>query len=424
MRARLYGAARLLGRVLAKSSRDEVGLRASALAFSTLLSAVPLLAAVSIFVARALREDEGRLIDLITELLPYREESVIAALKSFLEQTESVSGVAVLGFLVTSAVTFFGVQQSLFQIFRVENPPSLPRRLITFSMLFFWGPVVIGTAQTGLLFLAQSSPEAARLMRESLVLRAIPALVTFAGLTMLYWRAAFRRITLGEAAVGALVSAVLLEALKIVFGVYVREFTEVQLAVYGTFAIALFFVVSVHWAWYILLVGAELGAVLAADRKRARAGEPVRHEPDPWLGLAALEHLAAPGMPRLEPEILAARLGLDLGDLYDHLRPLREVGLLEGGLGYRLALPPHQIRLATVLAAYRRRLGDAPSPLPEQTRQLRIRLRHALEHDVGDETLADLVAGPDEEVADAEPGAGTDPAAPAELSQGLGQARR
>jgi membrane protein len=379
--------------VVAKGSRDEVGLRASALAFSTILSAVPLLAAISIFVARTLREDEDRIIELITELLPYREETVMAALRSFLAQTESVSGVAVLGFLVTSVLTFFGVQQSLFRIFGVERPPSTLRRLITFSMLFFWGPVVIGSAQAGLVLLDQSNAETARVLRESSAIRVLPFLATFLGLTMLYWRAAFRRIRLENAAAGALVAAALLEALKVMFGVYVREFTEVQLAVYGTFAIALFFVVSVHWAWYILLFGAELGAVLAADRERARSGAALP-EPDPWVGLAALELLAAPGQPRLEPQALAARLGLELEEVYLQLQPLREAGWIEGGLAWRLALPPDQVRIAAALAAYRRRLADGPSPLPERTRELRLRLRRALEHHVGDETLADLLADP------------------------------
>jgi YihY family inner membrane protein len=391
IRARLAAAARLAGRVLAKSHRDEVGLRASALAFSTLISAVPLLAVVSIFVARTLRED-SRIVDLIIELLPYREETVLAALRSFLEQAESVSGVAVLGFVVTSALTFFGVQESLFKIFGVERPPSWFRRIVTFSLLFFWGPLLVGFAQTALLFFSQSSPETALLLRESIVLRALPAVMTFAGLTMLYWRAAFQKISLRDAAAGGLTATALLELLKVAFGFYVSNFTAVQLAVYGTFAIAFFFVLSVHLAWHILLVGAELAAVRAAERAGAPVPVPKPAEPDPWIGLGALELLGAPGRPTMTAEELALALALDEPELTAQLRPLRDAGLLEPGRGYRLALPTRRLRLATVLAAYRRHLaGERDGPLPEHTRELRGRLRRALEFDVGDETLADLL---------------------------------
>ena len=46
-----------------------------------------------------MREDNGRTLRLIAELLPYREDAVISALQSFVAQAESVSSLAVIGFL-------------------------------------------------------------------------------------------------------------------------------------------------------------------------------------------------------------------------------------------------------------------------------------------------------------------------------------
>jgi len=399
MRDRLIALARFVGGVLAKSYRDEVILRSSALAFSTLISFVPLLAGVSIFVARTLREDDGRILELISKLLPYREETVLAALRSFLAQADSVSGVALVGFVVTSLLTFFGVQESLFQIFAVQRPPSLLRRLATFSLLFVWGPLVVGTAQTALLVVGQANPELGRALRASLLVSAVPTALTFVGLTMLYWRAAFRRISLRHAAIGGAVAAVSLELLKLVFGLYVRELSEVQLAVYGSFAIAFFFVLSIQLAWALLLFGAEVAAGLSPHVAEERAKRATRRAPDVWVGFAALEVLARPGRPRLAVEELAAALALPADELAGHLAPLVERGLVEAAGstaegGYRLALSTRQLRVAAVLAAYRRELEGAPAPAGVTVApDLRSRLTRAAEFEVGEQTLAELYEG-------------------------------
>jgi membrane protein len=359
---------------------------------------VPLLAVMSTFVARTLREDQQRIFDLVTGLLPYKEESVMAAMRSFLEQTESVSGLALLGFSVSALLTFLGVQESLFRIFSVERPPSLVRQIATFSLLLFWGPLLIGSAQAGLLVLSQSNPEAAEILRESLLLRAAASLFTFVGLTMLYWRAAFRHITLRHAATGALLATIALELLKQIFTIYVFQFTSVQRAVYGTFAIALFFVLSVQISWYILLAGAEIASCLELEPEQDAAPEPAL---DPWIAIGTLERLGAPGRPTLGASALALGCGSTPEEIVRQLQPLVETGLLAVVRGnetqYRLALPTRQVRLAAVFAAYRRE-AESSSPVPAfvHTSRLRARLARTNEVEVGADTLADWLAQADE----------------------------
>lgn len=404
MRRRFVALLRFTGAVLAKSHRDEALLRSSALAFATLISLVPLLAVISIFVARTLREDESRILGLLTDLLPYREESILAALRGFLDQAESVSGVAVAGFVITSLLTFFGVQESLFQVFGVARPPSLFRRLMTFSLLFFWGPLLVGTAQTALLVVGQSNPQLASALRRSAAVSAVPGLLTFVGISMLYWRAAFRRISLRHAAIGGAVATLSLELLKVVFGVYVRELSEIQRAVYGSVAIAFFFVLSIQLAWWLLLLGAEVSACLS-PRDDETATPPSASAPEVWVGFAALENLARPGRPRRALEELASDVGCPVDALASHLAPLVDAGLLESGReGLRLALPTRQLRLAAVLAAYRRRLDEMPPPQSVAiTAELRSRLSRAAEFELGEQTLADLYeAGPDDTLATGE----------------------
>ncbi len=397
-REKLAAGLRFAGRVIAKSSRDELGLRSSALSFSTLLSLVPLLAVISTFVARTLREDQERIFNLVTGLLPYKEDAVMAAMRSFLEQTESVSGVALLGFTISALFTFLLVEESLFRIFNVETPPSLVRRIAAFSVLLFWGPLMIGSAQAGLLIWSQSSEDVARMLRESVLLRAAPAILTFVGLTMFYWRAAFRHITMRHAATGALVSTLALEMLKAGFGIYIAQFTAVQRAVYGTFAIALFFVLSVQISWYILLVGAEIASCLELKPEQAAAP---RAQLDPWFALSALERLAAPGRPTIPASALAFGCGSTPEETVHQLAPLVDAGLVSVHLGdetrYRLALPTRQIRLAAVFTAFRHaREAAAPAAPSDQAARLRERLTSLNEAELGQETLADWLSQPDD----------------------------
>lgn len=344
----------VLGRALVRAHRDGTARRASALAFTTLLSIVPLLAVVSIFVAETLRADDGRTLRLVAQLLPYREEAVVAALESFVAQAASVSSLAVIGFLATSLTTFLSVQQALFSIFGVSAPPSLGRRILTMTLMVFWGPVLIGSVYGGLIYLATTRPAFDRVLDESFLLGALPMAATFAGLSMLFYRAARGRIRFAHATAGGLVATLLLELLKAGFGLYVSSFTPVQRAVYGSFAIALFFVLSIQLASWILLYGAEVAACLGRPGAELRGARGVR--PDPWVGLAALARLAAPGRPSFDDDQLAGALGLPALALRDHLGPLSDRGLVEAPLTpagtWRLAVAPARVRLESVFAAY------------------------------------------------------------------------
>jgi YihY family inner membrane protein len=334
--------------------------------------------------------DDEKIVSALIALLPYREETILAALDSFLDQVDAVSGLAILGFAVTSLAIFLGAQATLFRVFGVDQPPSLWRRLVTFSLLFFWGPLLVGFAQAGLLIVQQTRPELARRLDESLFFGLLPFVFTFFGLAMLYSRAAFRRIRFRHAALGSLFATVGIELLTETFQVYVAQFTQVQRAVYGTFAIALFFVLSIHLSWWILLLGAELAAVVGI------APEPPRRAvADRWVGLAAAELAARHRERPLLVSELARVLALGRDALVDHLRPLARAGLVEplgpGDVPVRLAVAPRRLRLAMLFAAYRSSArADAPPAAPRAA-ALRDRLDRLDEHELGATTIADLI---------------------------------
>lgn len=267
-------AALFFRRALRKAHHDRLGLVASALAFSSILALVPLLALISRFVARAIAQDDGRTLKVLAQLLPYSEKTVVTALDAFVAQAEALSGLAMIGFLVSCASSFLTVEGAIDDIFRVERRKGrILHRLFSFSLVVVWGPLAIAGAVALSLYLAQS-PSFSRFARQSLLAPWLPPVITLMSLTLLFWWVPNRKVRLRNALVGAAVSALALHGLQIGFRAYVRLFTDASRVVYGSFAIAFFFMISVQIAWWLALVGCEITACLELGQEGAITGAP------------------------------------------------------------------------------------------------------------------------------------------------------
>ncbi|MCC6946105.1 MAG: YihY/virulence factor BrkB family protein [Thermomicrobiales bacterium] len=266
-----------LRRAVRKAHNDRLGLVASALAFSSVLSLVPLLALISRFVARAVKQDDGRTLKVLATLLPYSEQTLVTALDSFVAQAEALSGLAMIGFLVTCASTFLTVEGAIDRIFRVERRKGrVLHRLFSFSLVVVWGPLAIAGLVTLLLALAQN-PAFAGYLRRTTVVHLLTPLITLLGLTFLFWWVPNRKVRIRNALAGATVAAITLHGLQIGFNAYVRLFTDASRVVYGSFAILFFFMISVQIAWWLILVGCEV----TANLELGEAGEvPAPAAPD------------------------------------------------------------------------------------------------------------------------------------------------
>jgi membrane protein len=251
-----------LRRALRKAHHDRLGLVASALAFSSVLSLVPLLALISRFVARAVQQDDGHTLMVLAQLLPYSERTLVTAIDAFVAQAEALSGLAMIGFLVTCGSTFLTVEGAIDKIFRVERRKGrLLHRLFSFSLVVVWGPLAVA-GLVALSFRLAESPSFARFVRQSVLAQWLPPLVTLLALSLLFWWVPNRRVKIRNALAGAAISAIALHGLQTGFRAYVRLFTDASRVVYGSFAIAFFFMLSVQIAWWLILVGCEVTANL------------------------------------------------------------------------------------------------------------------------------------------------------------------
>ena len=114
----------------------------------------------------------------------------------------------------------------------------------------------------------------AAFLRRSTLALWLPPLLTQLGLTLLFWWVPNRKVRIRNALAGAFVATVALHGLQTGFRAYVRLFTAASRVVYGSIAIAFFFMLSLQIAWWLILVGCEVTANLElGEEKDAAAAE-------------------------------------------------------------------------------------------------------------------------------------------------------
>ncbi|HEY7214740.1 MAG TPA: YhjD/YihY/BrkB family envelope integrity protein [Thermoanaerobaculia bacterium] len=384
-----------------QSYEDSILLTASALAFVTVLSLIPLLTAFSFVGARVFSQYPQRSLEVFVQILPYTDKSVVEKISEFLDQAETIHGFGVVAFFFTTVLLFSTVEESLNKIWIVSQRRPFRVRLLSFVLLLFFGPMLIGATFSSLILLRQSSAFR-RVFQESVLLTLLPFIATVVGLTILYWVVPYTAVRLRNALAGGLLAGILLEMLRQGFGSYVELFRNVNV-VYGGYAFALLFMISLELTWTIILFGGE--AAYTAQHFGILARGLHRHPPvqASWVGLAALTLIArrfTRGEPALSREVLADGLSLTVGEVERILHPLVTHGLLKvhGGNEHVLAADPHEIAIERVLAAYdhraRRGAELVGGEIASRLEELIGALASSRSGTLGSLTVADLLEAP------------------------------
>lgn len=394
--------ARYFALTFRQSFEDSIFLTASALAFVTILSLIPFLAAFSYVGARVFSQYQQRSLEVFVQILPYSEKSVVDKIGEFLEQAETIHGFGLATFFITTLFLFSAVEEALNKIWNVSRRRPIRTRILSFVLLLFWGPLLVGATFSSLIVLRQS-PALRLFMEESFLLNVLPFLSTVVGLTTLYWLVPYTTVRLRNALAGGLLAGILLELLRQGFASYVEFFRNVN-AVYGSFAFALLFVISIELTWSIILFGSEAAYTaqhFALLSRGLHRNPPVQAS---WVGLAAVTLIArrfARGQPILSREALADRLCLPIRELERIVHPLLTHNLLRvlGDHGYVLGTDPHHLHVETVLAAYdhrARRGAELAGPgLAEHLEDLIDTVAATRAGALGPLTVADLLQAPE-----------------------------
>lgn len=268
------------GGIVRRAREERLAQSAGALAFTTALSMVPLLAVSFALFARirALRAvGDGLREHLLRGLLP--ADITRTVLKYLGQFTGNASGLTLMGSCALAVSAFalvLSAEATLNRIWQVKKPRPLPRRLGLGLVLLLAGPLAIGASlwATSALIASSGSWLAMRSFSEWHPLSLGPVLLGTAGFACLYRFVPHTEVPWRNAIAGGLLAGIAFELGKHGFAIYLARVPTYR-TVYGAFAPLLAFLLWVYYSWFITLAAALVCA--GSGRGEARsARRPMR----------------------------------------------------------------------------------------------------------------------------------------------------
>ncbi|MHB0764416.1 virulence factor BrkB family protein [Stutzerimonas sp. NM35] len=251
---------------------------AAALTYTTLFAVVPMMTVTfAMLSAIPAFQGVGEQIQMyiFNNFIPSTGATIQEYLVAFTNQARQLTWFGVGFLMATALMMLLTIEKAFNLIWRVRQP----RRGMS-SFLLYWailslGPLLLGAGFAMSTYIASlsllSGPYA--LIGAGTMLKAMPLLLSIAAFTLIYAAVPNTRVPLRHALVGGIFTAVLFEAAKQVFGLYVSYFPSYQL-IYGAFAAVPLFLLWIYLSWMIVLFGAELVCGLSSSQQWRRQPAP------------------------------------------------------------------------------------------------------------------------------------------------------
>ncbi|MGX9417935.1 virulence factor BrkB family protein [Vibrio sp. WJH972] len=260
----VFGVRSYLFYLYRRMQHDRISVNAGYLAYITLISIVPMLTVLlSVLSTFSIFSGAGDVIQsfVINNFVPAAGDAVSDALSNFVANTGKMSAVGG-GFLFVAAVTLISnIDKTLNYIWRVKEKRSWVLSLSMYWMILTLGPLLVGAslAVSSYLTSTQLLENAAVSGAYSVLLAGLPFLISLVLFTGLYLLVPNMSVKFRHAMFGALIAAILFEASKKGFALYITNFPSYQL-IYGALAAIPILFVWVYLSWLIVLLGAEVTA--------------------------------------------------------------------------------------------------------------------------------------------------------------------
>jgi membrane protein len=250
--------------------------QAASLSYTTLLSLVPLVALCAVVISvvpqfQDFRDDIERL--FTGNLLPEASSAAVEQFQRFVRKAVRLTGLGIVGLALTAALLLAAIDMAFDTIWRAHRRRSIVVRVLAYGAVLVLGPLLIGGSLSlqGLVLTTGKHLGGVAFTKGLRTVAPLLLLVAEAVALMLLYRfVPTRRVHWRDAVLGALVGAVLLEAVKRGFTLYLQQFSTFQL-IYGALAVIPVFLIWLYLCWVAVLFGAEIVAARAEWRSRSEA---------------------------------------------------------------------------------------------------------------------------------------------------------
>jgi len=244
----------------------DIGIRAMSLAYTTLLSLVPLMVFTFAILKGLGAHADLRL--LVHEFFRPVGSAATQLTESVMQFVANMRGELLgsigLAFLVYTVITTIQKVETSFNfVWRVERPRSFGRRFTEYLTVMILGPILLAVA-LGLLGSAENSPIARWLQAVAPLAailrvagRILPYAIVTVVFTCMYAFIPNIRVQLRAALIGGVTAGVIWALVGKVFTAVI-VYSSQLVAIYSGFAIVLTTLIWVYLSWLILLIGAQL----------------------------------------------------------------------------------------------------------------------------------------------------------------------
>lgn len=355
--------------------------RAASLAYTTLLSLIPLVVAFATVLQGYFRnvfpDFKSQIDTFLNVVLPYQSPQLSYHLARFAENASAASTVGAIAFMVIAFRLFLAVEATVNQIWKVRSARGYRQKIMAFTMLFFWGPLLMGLS-----FTTTATLERNRYLRvlfkNDIIFHVAPVVVLFIAFTMLFWLVPSARVVLRSAAVGAIVTTALFSAVRFGFGLYAdRLFTGRFNLIYGSVGLAIIFLIAIEVMWVVILLGVEISYVYQNLYGVLRASEQqIADDPryDVYFAIRGMVEIARRFERREEAPSsyrLAEQFGTTDSQMLRILRKLEDARLVKeiGGdwTGFLPACDPDRITVEEIVAQVEGSHRDIPESGPDDS---------------------------------------------------------
>jgi membrane protein len=261
----------------------EISVRAMSLAYTTLLSLVPLLVfSFSILKGLGARGDLPYLLHEFFRPIGSAATELTESVMQFVTNMRGdLLGSIGLAFLVYTVITTIQKVEASFNfVWRVERPRSFARRFTEYLSVMIIGPILLAVV-LGLLGSAEDSPFAQWLIAipplawtMALLGQFVPYIVVTIVFTFMYRFIPNTRVALRAALIGGVTAGVMWALVGQVFTAVIL-YSSQMMAVYTGFAIVLTTLIWVYLSWLILLIGAQLAFYVQCPQYLRHGQEPI-----------------------------------------------------------------------------------------------------------------------------------------------------
>ena len=218
------------------------------LAYLVLVAFIPLLASFVHVYSLFYQNYEEQIRTIVTQVLPYQEDAWFAYFNEFLAQARSLGTLALIFCFAIAVNVFLSIEGTFNVIWGIAQRRRLADRLGSFTMVIFWGPIALGLLASLHYTLVRSGAIG------GIFEFIIPKVLTFLAFTMLFKSVPAVHVRLLPAALGGLVTMVLLALVKYGFVTYIALIQHANV-VSGSLGLILLFVVSIDLFWMTILTG-------------------------------------------------------------------------------------------------------------------------------------------------------------------------